>query len=332
MVFESNEKPPSPEDGRSGKLKATMDLALRLAATSTGQTIDDIQNTYEVSRRTAERMRDLVEELFGELERNPDGRHVRFRLPLSKGMNFITAPTAEELAELINLTEAMKGRDPARADLLGSLSRKIEAAMRQKDRIRLDPDIEVHLSTEVWAHVPGPARLCKPNVLTTIRHALLTSRTLEVTYRKVGDETCRVHRLVPYGLILGPRHYLVAGFSDNAEPRNLRLDRVDTAIELDDIANRPESFDLKAYARRSFGFYQEEPQRIELAFDPAAAAEARETTFHPLQEMQELEGGRLLVTFEAGGLLELARFVARWRGNVEVMQPERLRDLLLQEH
>jgi predicted DNA-binding transcriptional regulator YafY len=203
MVFESNEKPPSPEDGRSSKLKATMDLALRLAATNTGRTIEDIQNTYEVSRRTAERMRDLVEAMFGELERNQDGRQVRFRLPLPKGLNFITAPTAGELAELMNLTEAMKGRDPARAGILDSLSRKIEAAMRQSDRVRLDPDIEVQRSTEVWAHTPGPAQVCEPEVLKTVRHALLTSRALEVRYRRVGDETPRVYRLIPYGLILG---------------------------------------------------------------------------------------------------------------------------------
>ncbi|MFG1348817.1 helix-turn-helix transcriptional regulator [Xanthobacter autotrophicus] len=318
------------EDGRFSKVIAAMKLARDLAGTSTGWTLDDIQREYEVSRRTAERMRDLVEEAFGELERIRDGRQMRFRLPMSKGTNFITAPTAEELAELTNLAEAMKARDPARADLLHSLRRKIEAALRRSDQLRLGPDIEAHLSTEVWAHVPGPAKLCRPEVLKTIRHAILAERALEICYRKVGEETARAHRLIPYGLILGMRHYLVAGFPERPEPHLLRLDRIDEGMELDEPGHRPKGFDLRAHAWRSFGFYQEEPERIELVFDPAAAADARSTAFHPTQELQELEGGRVLVTFEAGGLVELARFLDPWRGKVEAVRPERLRTLLLQ--
>ncbi|MFG1295803.1 helix-turn-helix transcriptional regulator [Xanthobacter variabilis] len=322
------------EDSRFSKVKVALDLALYLAANTSGRTIDDIQQEYELSRRTAERMRDLVEEAFGELERLPDyesnGPKVRYRLPLPKGFSFITMPTAEELAELSNLAEAMRARDPARADLLDSLRRKIGAALLPKEALRLDPDIEAHLSTEVWAHVPGPAQLCRPEVLKTLRHALLAERAVEVRYRKIGEEEPHLYRLVPFGLILGTRHYIVSGFLDRPKPHLLRLDRIDHAIELDEPGRRPEGFDLRAYADRSFGFFQEEPERIELLFAPAAAAEARNTAFHPTQEMRELEDGRLQVTLEAGGLMELAHFLAPWRDHVEAVRPERLRSLLSQ--
>ena len=43
-------------------------LAIRLQATWSGLTLADIQREFEVSRRTAERLRDAVVEVFGPLE------------------------------------------------------------------------------------------------------------------------------------------------------------------------------------------------------------------------------------------------------------------------
>lgn len=312
------------------KVRATLDFITDLAASKVGLTLDEVCVKRGVSRRTAERMRDLVEDLFGPLERRRDGKSVRFRLSLPKGLQSLTAPTNAELAELINLARAMKARDPARATALDSLSQKILAALPQADRRRLEPDIEAQLATEVWAHVAGPLVLGKPDVVQRVRHAILAGRMVEVAYRRVGDEAVRSYTLTPYGFVLGPPHYLVAGFPDADVPRLMRLDRIDEATEREELGHRPEDFDLGAFAERSFGFFQEDPEAIELVFDPAAAAEARSTAFHRTQEMRELEDGRLQVTFEAGGLMELARFLAPWRDHVEAVRPERLRSLLSQ--
>ena len=314
---------------RFDKVRATLELALDLAASSTGRSLEEISASRNVSRSTAERMRNLVADMFGPLERIHDGKIVRFRLPnLPKGVQFITMPTAEELAELRNLAQAMQARDPARASLLESLSRKISAGLRAADRRRLEADVELHLETEVWAHTPGPARLCKPEVLKTIRHAILAGRIVEIQYRKVGDEAPRSYRAIPYGLIFGRSHYLVVGFPDGDQPRQLRLDRIDTVAELEEWGSRPESFSLRGYAERSFGFFQEEPQPIELVFDPSIAREVGDLSLHPDQRIETLADGSLRVTFEAGGFTELAQFLTPWVNRVKVMKPERLKGLM----
>lgn len=314
---------------RFDKVRATLELALDLAASSTGLSLEEISARHGVSRSTAERMRNLVADMFGPLERIPDGRIIRFRLPqLPKGVHFVTTPTAEELAELRNLAQAMKARDPARASLLDNLSRKISAGLRAADRRRLETDIEVHLETEVWAHTPGPARLCAPEVLQAIRHAVLAGRMLEIHYRKVGDETPRTYRAIPYGLIFGRSHYLVVGFPDGEQPHQLRLDRIDSVAELEERGMGPEGFNLRVYAERSFGFFQEEPQPIELVFDPSIAPEFRDQSLHPDQRMETLADGSLRVTFEAGGFTELAQFLTPWVNMVKVMKPERLKGLM----
>ena len=61
---------------------------------------------------------------------------------------------------------------------------------------------------------------------------------------------------------------------------------------------------------------------------PAAAATACEFEFHSKQKMTELEDGGLLVCFEASGLVEMAWHLAKWGGEVEVVEPVALREMV----
>src|SRR5271166_4418258 len=84
--------------------------------------------------RTAERMRDAVEAAFGPLEREDDGRRVRFRLAARGLGNFASAPTADELAELENAARALEATgNGSRAATLRSLGMKIGASLREAD-------------------------------------------------------------------------------------------------------------------------------------------------------------------------------------------------------
>ncbi len=77
----------------------------------------------EVSRSTAERMRDAVVAVFGPLEQFEDGKRKRFRIAARGLGNFATAPTAAELADLENSARANEaGLDPVRAVNGGAIS------------------------------------------------------------------------------------------------------------------------------------------------------------------------------------------------------------------
>lgn len=313
---------------RQEKVVTAIDLARELASSADGLTIDEISNRFGVARRTAERMKDVVEQAFGPLDRIDDGRRVRFRLSAGGIGRFVAAPTAEELAELINLARAMEARDPARAKILGGLAKKVGASLNEQARRRLAPDIDAQLKSEVWAHTAGPVVACRPEILRSIRSAILSNRKIDVAYRKVGDAAFRLYTLTPWGIIWGVRHYLVAGFSSDAEPRMLRLDRIDRATLLDAAGDRASSFDLRAFSQRSFGLFQEPPQGVELVFAPEAAEDVRNTLFHPSQRIEAVGDGGVRVCFEAGGLRELADFLRSWRGAVRVLAPEQLATMM----
>ena len=63
-----------------------------VAQIADGLTLDEIQAKFQVSRRTAERMRDAVELAFGPLDPSEDGRKIRFRLTTRGLKEFFTDP------------------------------------------------------------------------------------------------------------------------------------------------------------------------------------------------------------------------------------------------
>ena len=201
--------------------------------------------------------------------------------------NFASAPTAEELTELEDAARALEaaGND-SRAKTLRSLGLKIRASLREADRRRLSVDVEAQLRAEAFACAVGPRPLADPAVLGKLREALLAGLTVKFDY---GDPP-RWRKVVPYGLLFGPRAYLVARVKNRAQPVLFRLDAIHGLDILDEPGAPPPDFDLKAYAGRSFGVFQEEPQEVELRFAPSAAPDARGFLFHPTQTLDRRAG------------------------------------------
>ena len=66
---------------RHDKARALLELARTLAGSAEGLTLDEMAREAGVDRRTAERMRDRLQDLFPQLEVVPDPPTKRFRIP-----------------------------------------------------------------------------------------------------------------------------------------------------------------------------------------------------------------------------------------------------------
>lgn len=166
-------------------------------------------------------------------------------------------------------------------------------------------------------------------LLAVLREALKAPCLCSFDYPAGGGPGYRRH-VAPYGILFGRTYYLVGPERNRTEPVLWRLDRM-SGVELGDaFAGAPPGFDLRDYAARSFGAFQETPERIALRFLPAAAAAARRFEFHPHQSQHAEPDGALVVRFEAGGLLELVCHLFSWGETVEILAPERLRTLMLE--
>ena len=247
--------------------------------------LDEIAEKFAVGRRTAERMRDAVAEVFPQLEEIEGERPKRWRLP--NGLSGVfREPLADELAALHGVARRLEREGVKEsATLLESLAHKIEASLKPARRRTLAPDVEALLEAEGFVSRPGPRPVIAPQIFAQIREALLTGRRLTFLYRSEGAEAPAYREVVPYGLLYGHRVYLVAAFPWADEPVNYRLDRMSEVRVSDAIGTRPRDFNLDAYAARSFGVFQEEPYDVVLRFVPEVADEVAAFQFHPTQTL-----------------------------------------------
>jgi predicted DNA-binding transcriptional regulator YafY len=105
-----------------------------------------------------------------------------------------------------------------------------------------------------------------------------------------------------------------------------RLDMIKDVKVTEEPGAPPDDFDLKAYAERSFGVFQEKPEDVELCFAPSAAHDASAYLFHPTQSLVDEPDGSLTVRFHAGGLKQIAYHLMTWGPAVTILAPPALQD------
>ena len=301
-------------------------LARLLASTAEGLTLDEMARALQVGRRTAERMRDAVREVFPDLEEIDDPPTRRFRIP--GGLDGVfQAPTADELAALRGAADVLEAAGAGvRAASLRVLERKILGQARASARRRIAPDIEALVQAETIAVHAGPRPFEDESVLATVREAIKSLKTLSFVYEG-GRTPGRGREVVPYGVLFGRSNYLVAAeaASAGAEARSWRLDRMREVRMTDRPGAPPSRFSLADFALESFGIYHDPPEDVVLRISPARADDARAWRFHARQTVETLADGAVEVRFRAGGMRELAWHLFTWGGDVEILAPETLR-------
>lgn len=316
---------------RHDKARALLDLGRALAASAEGLTLDEMAAVAGVDRRTAERMRDRLWDLFPAMEAVPDPPTKRFRIP--SGLDgFMQAPTTDELAALGAAADALSALgSPLRAAALRALETKVLAALRAPARRKIAPDLEALLQAEAIAVQAGPRPFESEEVLDAVRDGIKAGLAVSFSYMG-GSSPGRRREVVPYGLLFGRSNYLVAAETEaGATARNWRLDRIAEIALTDTVASRPEGFSLQGYADQSFGIYQDDTEDVVLDFTPAAAEGALRWRFH-VDQTATLQGdGTVRVTFRSSGMRELAWHLFTWGAEVTVVQPPRLRTLLVEQ-
>lgn len=305
-------------------------LILDLQGSAEGLCLDQIQERFEISRKTAERRLKAAQRIIPGIEAHDPGDGRKHWRLASMNALALVRPEPIELSGLEAAIELLDrdGR-PNQAEPLRRLRSKICAAVQPDARARIETDVEALLQGEGLAMRPGPRPRIKPDIVEVLRRGMLECHRVRITYySRIRDHESKrvVH---PLGFLLGGRHYLVALDSGTETLRLFSLANVQGATGLDEYFERPETFDLREFAARSFGAFQEAPHQVVWRFTPDAARDAREHVFHPSQQLEDQPDGSLIVRFRAGGLWEMAWHLFRWGDQVEILEPPELRDELV---
>ena len=301
-------------------------LAIRLQGTWRGLSLDDIQRDFEVARRTAERLRDAVEDVFGPLDFVDTGeRRHHWRLRTSTLRHLVTV-SADELAELNSAAEALDRTGfEERSGTLRELADKLRALLEQDALAHIEPDLQALMVAEGLAMRPGPRPRMDPGLLALLRDAITNGRTVAFDYRAQATRKVARREVQPYGIIYGNRAFLVGHTERGTALRLWRLANINNASVTGEQFARNPAFNLHDFAKRSFGTFQEEPVAVQLRFAPQVAQDVEHFIFHPDQTVIANEDSSLTVRFTAGGLDEICWHLVTWRTHVTIEHPDDLR-------
>jgi predicted DNA-binding transcriptional regulator YafY len=215
----------------------------------------------------------------------------------------------------------------AAADVLDGIADKVRAAVGARAMRRIETDLEALIEAEGLATRPGPRLKPNDTTLAGLRSAILKCHKVRIRYRGHASGSVSWHKVCPYGFLHGTRPYLIA-FSLNPRVLDYRTYRLSGILQIEETEEpftRDPDFSLDAFARRSFGVFQEEPFDVVWWFKPEVAADAREWLFHPDQVTEDQPDGSLILRFRAGGALEMSWHLYTWGHAVEVLEPKGFR-------
>lgn len=310
------------------KTENLLDLAIWMQSSREGVSLQDIMDRFNVSRRTAERMRDLIlcrfpqsEEIIGENNKK------YWCIPQGTLRDFIQF-SAEELSCLELAQKTLnKSNLPEAAVRLSKITEKIKSNIKPDVYRRIEPDAEELARAEGIALRPGPKLKINQETVDTLRRAILQCNQVKIKYKNKSSGKISWYTLNPYGFLYGDRnHYLVASHTDGyfgEEVHQLILSNILSVQILPQFFVFPEGFSLEEYASRSFGAYHEEPFDVEWLFAAEVAEEAANFVFHPSQQIVKNEDGSLTVKFRAGGRVEMDWHLYTWGNSVKVIKPQK---------
>lgn len=315
---------------RMAKLDRLLALVHALSESTEGLTLDEMAETLGVNRRTAERMRDVIARHF-DLEEVTEDRRKRFLIRDSLRRVY-TRPTAAEVAALTAEADGRRGAgQTVRADQLASLLAKVRGAFDDREKRRIDPDLEALTRLQRTMVTAGPVATVPPETIAVVQAAILSGCCLEFSYAAVQQQEPRWRRVIPFGIVHGPLSYLVGKMPDREnDPVYYRLDRMIEPRLSEKLGCAPDDWDIDAWLADSFGVWRDEKQNVVLRVHASSASRAREWRFHRNQDTEELENGDLLIRFASGGMRELAEHLFTWGNELIIEQPNTLVEMMRQ--
>lgn len=303
------------------------DLALKMQESGDGVSLAEIQQMFNVSRRTAERMRNALLNYFPQMEETESEEKTKRWRITQRSLNSLISFSAEELSTLNTAIECLQKHGlSAQAETLERINLKLKNIIKADQKRKIEVDAEELMKAEGIAFRPGPKIIIDKEVVAQIRKAILSCHQIKVRYFNKQSGKTNTNILMPYGILYGERnHYLLAKHSDGyfgEDVHHFILSNIRHVEILPETYQIPEDFNLEKHSAQSFGSFQEEPFEVEWLFDKEVAEEAKRYIFHPTQQITTNSDGTLTIKFRAGGRLEMDWHLYTWGEHVKVIKPE----------
>ena len=166
--------------------------------------------------------------------------------------------------------------------------------------------------------------------LQLIRHALLYQQSITISYHPVGREEPVDYLVDPYTLLFQKGGIYLLGFAQQRQAlRTFAVERIASVQPGKERFEIPEGFNTGQALEEAFGIVAEPPMQVEIRFSAAIAHAIKDRVWHVSQRTREEADGSLLLSFRAGGKMEILAWLLSYGAHAELLAPGHLRDELM---
>jgi proteasome accessory factor B len=299
---------------------------IRLIEARHGITIDELAEESGVTRRTIHRDLNAIQEAGYPL--------VADWINGAKAYRFLTRfkdvpPINFTLQELMTLSFLRSQLDFLKGT---SFHEDMEAVFHKVNSV---------LPPRYAAHMERIARVSLPllqgvrdysgvsDQLKAIRDALLYQYRLIITYGTPTKNSTEEYQVDPYTLIYNKGGLYLLGYAHNRKAlRTFAAERIKKVEVTRERFEMPVDFRPEDQLKSAFGMVEEEPMAVSIRFSPTVAHTIADRRWHPTQTIRREKGGSIVLSFFAGGKMEMISWILSYGRHAEVLEPAPLREEL----
>jgi predicted DNA-binding transcriptional regulator YafY len=175
----------------------------------------------------------------------------------------------------------------------------------------------------------GPHKIYRAHreVVDRATRAIADRRTVQMRYFSASSGKVGRREVDPYHLWYAAGGlYLIGYCHRRRDVRMFAVERIRSVTTTDHPYQLPLGFDAAAYVQDALVVMRGRQIDVELLFDRATAAWARDRVWHPSQALEPLRDGRLRMTLRVADTRELVGWVLSFGRGIKVIRPVELRD------
>ncbi len=165
-----------------------------------------------------------------------------------------------------------------------------------------------------------------------LSQAITHRRTVQMRYFSAGRNATNRREVDPYRLrYVDGGLYLIAYCHWRKDVRMFAVERIKSLTLTDHPYQMPLHFDIDAYVEDALVVMRGQRIMVELKFDKATAAWAKDRIWHPSQQTTKLKNGQLLIKLQVADTRELLGWILSFGSGVQVLKPDHLQKAVKEE-
>lgn len=212
-----------------------------------------------------------------------------------------------------------------------------EAFQRTLNRIRttLPEPIQAFLEKAGAAYYPhhrGQKELISPQIFETAHRAIDERKVCNITYCAITTGQPKTYPITPFRLLYYHNgYYLLCRNPNYDDLLTLAAERIQDLEITSQTFEPSDDLDIENRIQQAFGITLEDSIDVKVRFSAWQARYIKQRTWHPSQEIEELDNGEIILSFQASGFYDIKSWILSHGADAEVLEPASLREEIIEE-